>query len=265
MSIEQEIFVRGLLAGVLISSLCAIMGVFLILRRMAFLGAGLAHSAFGGVAVALVLGLEPFWVTLIFTLLVANFVQLILSNRKIPPDSAIAVVFSGGMALAVVLIGLSEGFGESVFSYLFGNILMVTWREIAYAVSVGIVVVLFVAFFYRDLVITSFDEGIAKVRGIRIRLVNHLLVSVSSLVIVLSIKLAGILLASSLLVIPSLTALLAGSSFKGSLIISLGASLFATVGGIALSFLMDLPPSGAVVGSMIALFVLSLLWKGFRA
>ena len=265
MSIEQEILLRGLVSGVFISSLCALVGVFLILRRMAFLGAGLAHSAFGGVAVAGLIGLDPFWITLIFTLLVANSVQLILGNRRVQPDSAIAVVFSGGMALAVVLIGLSGGFGENVFSYLFGNILMVTWSEMVYALPIGGIAIIFIALFYRDLVIITFNEELARVRGVRVDLVNHLIVSVASIVIVLSIKLAGILLASSLLVIPALTAILLGTSFAGTLMLSVIVAIVTTAGGIGVSFLMDLPPSGAVVGTMIIAFVLSLMWKGFRS
>ncbi|NPA41924.1 MAG: metal ABC transporter permease [Aquificae bacterium] len=245
---------RGIITGLLVAVSCSIAGVFLILRRMAFLGAGLSHAAFGGIALGTLLRVEPFIFTALFTVLVGNLVQAISSRRRIPGDAAIALVFSGGVALAVLILGLVKGFGEYVFGYLFGNILMVTKEEFFFTILSSVVVVSFFALFYRKLVLLSFSEEVAKLKGVNITLMNHLLISVSSLVIVLSIKVVGIILASSMVVIPALTALLLGRSFMSTVLISVVVAVSSVVVGIGVAFYYDLPPSGSIVGAMILLF-----------
>ncbi len=256
---------RGILAGLMIAVSSALAGVFLILRRMAFLGAGLSHAAFGGIALSLVAGVNPLIFTALFTLTIGNVVQFVTSRRKVPGDAVIALVFSGGVALAVLLLGIFRGFSEYVFGYLFGNILMVSSAELAFSgVTFGAVLV-FLRLFYRKLLLLTFSEEMAKVQGVNVALVNHLLVSVASLVVVLSIKAVGIILASSLIVIPALTALMVAGSFRGSLLISAGVSVTSVLSGLFLSLYYDLPPSGAIVGVMILLFALAFLKKSLRS
>ena len=252
---------RGILTGLMVGVASAIAGVFLILRRMAFLGAGLSHAAFGGIAISMLLGVDPFILTALFTLLVGNIVQLITSNRRVPGDAAIALVFSGGVALAVLVLGVAKGFSEYLFGYLFGNILMVTRSELILVSISFFLVLLFFAIFYRKLVLLTFSEEIAKLRDVKIGLMNHMLVSVASLVIVLSIKAVGIILASSMIVVPALTALLIASSFRSAVVIAAVVSAFSVILGIALAFYYDLPPSGAIVGGMIAVFGVAFLKK----
>ncbi|RLJ70765.1 zinc transport system permease protein [Hydrogenivirga caldilitoris] len=256
---------RGILTGVTVGIVSAIAGVFLILRRMSFLGAGLSHAAFGGIALSMLLGVEPFLFTSIFTILVGNLVQVLIYHRRVPGDAAIALVFSGGVALAVLILGIVKGFGEYIFSYLFGNILIVTREELYFSLVSSALVLLFFIVFYKKLVLLSFSEELAKLKGVNLTLMNHLLVSVSSLVIVMAIKAVGIILASSMIVIPALTALLMGSSFLSAVIVSTGVSLVSVVAGIALAFYYDLPPSGTIVGAMIFLFGLAFLRRAFSS
>lgn len=252
---------RGIAVGLMVGVASAISGVFLILRRMAFLGAGLSHAAFGGIAISMLLEVEPFLPTALFTLLVGNLVQLMISKKKVPGDAAIALVFSGGVALAVLVLGIVKGFSEYLFGYLFGNILMVTTSELVFVSISFLVVLVFFASFHRKLLLLTFSEEIAKLRGVNIKLMNHALVSVASLVIVLSIKSVGIILASSMIVIPAMTSLLICSSFRNALIIASLISIFSIIFGIGLAFRYDLPPSGAIVGSMIVLFAGAFLKK----
>ncbi len=256
---------RGILTGLMVGISSALAGVFLILRRMAFLGAGLSHAAFGGIALSMVLGVQPFLFTAFFTLLVGNLVQLVTSHRRVPGDAAIALVFSGGVALAVLILGWVKGFGEYIFGYLFGNILMVTREELLFTSLSFLIVLIFFSLSYKRLVLLSFSEELAKLKGTNIALMNHLLISVSSLVIVLAIKAVGIVLASSMIVIPSLTALLVGKSFLSSVLISVGVSVLSVLMGIALAFYYDLPPSGAIVGAMIVLFSMAFLKKSLSS
>ena len=255
---------RGLLTGVMVGIASAIAGVFLILRRMAFLGAGLSHAAFGGIAISMLLNTDPFLLTTFFTLIVGNIVQAMTSDRKVPGDAAIALVFSGGVALAVIVIGLARGFGEDLFGYLFGNILMVTESELLLVIASFILVILFFLFFYKKLMLLTFSEEIARLRGVNTRLMNHMLVSVASLVIVLSIKVVGIILASSMIVVPALTALLVSGSFLSTVVIAVLIASLSVILGTLIAFHYDLPPSGSIVGSMIAVFGAAFLRKVLR-
>ncbi len=250
---------RGILAGLMVGTASAVAGVFLILRRMAFLGAGLSHAAFGGVALSMLLGVDPFLFTILFTLLAGNLVQLMASNRRVPGDAAIALVFSGGAALAVLLLGLVRGFGEHVFGYLFGSILMVSRSELLLTFVSFLIVLLFFKLFYGKLILLTFGEELAKLRGVNVRLTNHLLVSAASLVVVLSIKVVGVILASSMVVVPALTALLVSRSFRGAVLTSISVSVLSVLLGIWLAFYYDRPPSGTVVGSMMLFFGVAFL------
>lgn len=254
---------RGIVAGLVVGVTSAVAGVFLILRRMAFLGAGLSHASFGGVALSMLLDLDPFLFTIIFTLLVGNLVQLIASNRRVPGDAAIAMIFSGGVALAVLILGITKGFSEYLFGYLFGNILMVSGPELLLTLISSFTVLLFFGLFYRRLLLLIFSEELARLRGVNVKLMNHALVSLASLVVVLSMKVVGIILASSMIVVPALTALLIAGSFRGALLISVAVSTASVLSGILLAFYYDLPPSGTVVGSMVLLFGIAFLKRLF--
>ncbi len=252
---------RGILTGLLIGASSAVVGVFLILRRMAFLGAGLSHAAFGGIALSMIIDVEPFLLTALFTVTVGNLIQLISSKRKVPADAVIALFFSAGVALAVILLGISKKLSENVFGYLFGNILMVTEKELIISLAVASFVALFVVFFYRNLILLTFNEEIAKLRGAHINLINHLLISVASLTVVVSIKAVGIILSSSMLVIPALIGLITGKSFRSCLFISMAVSFFSVLVGIFISLYYNLPPSGSIVGIMVFLFAITFVKK----
>jgi len=245
---------RGLLAGLLIALSCSLIGVFLILRRLAFLGAGLSHSAFGGIALSFLVGADPFLFTAFFTVLIALLVEYLTKNKKVPGDTAIAVIFSSGMALAVLIVGISKGFGENLFSYLFGNILTVTGEELLFSLFVFILTLLYIFFNYKRLILFSFSEELARVKGLKTDLLSYSFVALTAIVVVASIKAVGVVLASSLVVIPSMTGLILGNSFLGALIFASLAGCLAVLGGIFLSFSYDLPPSGAIVGVSILLF-----------
>ncbi|MDQ7081828.1 MAG: metal ABC transporter permease [Aquificota bacterium] len=205
--ISYDFVQRGLVAGVLIGLVSGVTGVFLILRRMAFLGASLSHAAFGGVALGFLFDLDPFTFTLGLLLIVANLIHVLTASGRIPGDALLALVFSGGAAVAVLAVGVVEGFGDAVFSYLFGSILMVSDLDLFLIGAVSLTALLLVLNRYRDLVLISFDKDIAKVRGVRVSVLDHLLVSAATVVVVLGIKAVGVILTSSLMVIPAMTSL----------------------------------------------------------
>ncbi|RUM32207.1 MAG: metal ABC transporter permease [Aquifex sp.] len=259
--LSYDFIQRGLLAGILIAVSTALIGVFLILRRFAFLGAGLSHAAFGSIAISFLINADIYFTTVIFTVLIANLIEFLTQTRKVPGDTAIAVIFSSGMALAVIILGIAKGFGENLFSYLFGNILMVSKEELVYSFFVFLLTMSFLLVFYKKLLITTFSEEIARVKGVNISFINYAFVSLTAVVIVASIKAVGVILASSLVVIPAMTGILLANSFLMSLVYSCLISVLSVVSGIFVSFKYDLPPSGTIVGISILAFILSFVLR----
>jgi len=251
---------RAFIAGILIAILSAIIGVFIVLRRMALLGDGLAHISFGGIAAGMLFGFYPIFSALIFSILGALGIQK-LKKLKIYSDSAIAILFSFGLALGVILISLSRGFNADLFSYLFGSILAVNLTDIITILGVGIIVLLIIFFFYKELFYITFDETSAKASGLPVEKMDTLLVILTAIIVVLSMRIVGILLVSSLIVIPASTALLLHKGFKKTLLISCIIAIISVIIGLILAYYLDLAAGGAIVMMLIVIFLTTLIYK----
>lgn len=259
-----SLFWEGLLSALFIALSTSLVGVFLLIKRLAMLGAGLSHAAFGGVALAVVLQLEPMVFTLFYTVLLGLLTQFLTEKKSLPADTVVALFFSLGGALAVLVLGITDNLGANVFSYLFGSMLTATETDLLLALSVFSLTLLFVTLNYRALVLLSFNEELGRLRGVRVSLLNYLLVALSSANIVLSIKAVGLVLSASFISIPAMTSLMVSNSLLQSLTFSTAFSLLSLLFGVLLSFLFNLPPSGAVVGCMVLLFLLVSLGKFIR-
>ena len=249
---------RALIAGTLVAVLCAVLGVFLVLRRLSLIGDGLAHVTFGSVALALVLRAHSFTVTLVtlpLVLLASLGILKLTEKARIYGDAAIGIVSSLGIAGGIVLAGLAGGFNVDLFSYLFGNILSVSTTELYLAAALFSLVILTIGFFYYDLFAIAFDEELARSSGIRVERVNALLVLLTALTVVLAMKVVGIMLISALLIIPAVTALQVARGFAATMAIAAGSAILSVVGGILLSFLLNLPTGGVIVLLNVALFM----------
>jgi zinc transport system permease protein len=249
---------RALIAGTLIATLCAILGVFLVLRRFSLIGDGLAHVTFGGVAVALLLRVEPAYtaVAAIPVVLLSSLGILKLTEKaRIYGDAAIGIVSSFGIACGILLTSVAGGFNVDLFSFLFGNILTISRDELLIAAALFFIVIVTVVFFYNDLFAITFDEELAKSSGIRVGRINGVLVVLTALTVVLAMKLVGIMLISALLIIPAVTALQVARGFRTTILTAAGCSVFSVVAGIFASFAMNLPAGGAIVAISIVLFV----------
>ncbi|MFH1750675.1 MAG: metal ABC transporter permease, partial [Candidatus Micrarchaeota archaeon] len=178
---------RALLAGVLVALVCALVGVFLVMRRMSLLGDGLAHISFGGIAFGLFFKIYPIFSALLFAIVAAFGIQK-LKNLKVYGDAAIAIFFSFGLALGVVLISYSKGFGLDLFSYLFGSILAVSEMDIAVIFTIGVAAFAAVLVFYKELLYITFDEEAAKASGIPVERMNMMLVLLTAIIVVLSMR-----------------------------------------------------------------------------
>ncbi|WP_448584219.1 metal ABC transporter permease [Thermocrinis sp.] len=256
--IENLRFVyQGILAGIFIALSCSMLGVYLLMRRLSMLGAGISHSAFGGIALSFLLGLDPMVFTLIYTAFVSFFIQFLMEKKNLPSDTILSLFFSFGTALAVIILALTDSLGEGIYSYLFGSILTVSERELYLSFAIFVLSLLIFKLKYDDLFLVLFNEEIAKLKGINSSFLNYLFVLLAGINIVLSIKVAGLLLSASFVALPSMTALLIANSFFQTFLLSALFSLLSVTLGIFLSLFYNIPPSGSIVMLMVVLFLIS--------
>lgn len=246
---------KALIAGVAVAIICSFMGAFLVLRRYALFGDGIAHVSFGGVAVGLFLGVFPVWTAYVLAILGGIGLQKIRQSTKISGDAAVAVVLVTGLSLGVILVSSTGGFSIDLFSFLFGSILLISNEDtmIILTISAGIIAAL-VALQKQFLQIT-FNEEHAKISGIHVTLLNYAFVILAAVTVVTSMRLVGILLISALVVIPNISAMMFGKGFKQTVGISMLISVFSVVSGILLSYYYNIAPSGIIVMVAVAVLV----------
>jgi len=254
---------RALIAGVLVAALCAVIGVFLVLRRMSLLGDGLAHISFGGIAAGMLFGVYPLFSALAFSVLGAIGIQQ-LKKMKVYGDAAIAIFFSFGLALGVVVVSVAHGFNSDLFSYLFGSILAVSGMDILLIATVGIATLAVLALMFKELLYITFDEESARASGLPVDNLNTLLVVLTAIAVVLSMRIVGILLVSSFIVIPASTALLLCRGFKQAVAVSAAIGISSAVAGLALAYYFNLAAGGAIVLVLVGVFAAALLFRNMR-
>ena len=248
--LNYEFVQRAILAGILIAAISSILGVFLVLRRFSLIGDGLAHTTFGSVAIVILLGVSPAYITLAALPLVMLSSLAILKlthSQRIHGDAAIGIVSSLGIATGIILVSLSNGYNVDLFSYLFGNILTVTQTELFLSLIVFIIVAVTVIIFYDDLFAVTFDEELAQTMGVKTKRINVILFLLTAVAAVLAMKVAGIMLVSAMLILPPLTALQLSISFRKTIVAAACFSILSVICGIILAFLLNLPAGGTIV------------------
>lgn len=251
---------RALIAACAVAIVSSVIGLFLVLRRNSLFGDALSHIAFGGIAVGLVANVYPLWTGLALSVLGALGITKLRQSTKIPADAAVAILLASGLALGIVLLSASDK-QVDILSFLFGSILLVSINDTLAILAMAGVVLAIVIMLYRQLVYVTFDEEQARVSGLPIAKLNYLFVVLASVSVIVSMRLVGILLVSSLIVIPNVTALLFGRGFKKTALISVGVSLFSVITGIAISYAFDLAPAGTIVLVSTAVFLAALAAK----
>ncbi len=255
---------RAFIAGILTALLCAVIGVFLVLRRMSLIGDGLAHISFGGIAAGMLFGIYPLLSALVFSVLAALGIQK-LKRMKVYGDAAIAIFFSFGLSIGVVIVSMAHGFNADLFSYLFGSILAVSGADILLVLVVGIATLAMLYLFYKELFYITFDEESARAAGIPVERLNNLLVVLTAITVVLSLRIVGILLVSSFIVIPASTALLFSRGFRQAIAVSALIAVASVILGLVLAYYFDLAAGGAIVLVLVAAFASGLLIKNMHA
>ena len=244
---------RAIISGIAIAILCSVVGLFLVLRRYSLFGDAIAHSSFGGIAAGLLIGIYPLWGAYIVSLFSALVITRIRQKFDISGDAAVAVLLSTGIAVGLVLISLAGGFTIDIFSFLFGSILLVSTQDTILILGLTGVILIVILLLYRQLIYSTFNEEQAKVSGIPVDKINYLIVFLAGITVVTSIQLVGILLISALFVIPNVTAIMYGRSFKQTALLSIAFAVSAVISGILVSYVFDITPAGTIVLLSIAI------------
>jgi len=240
---------------------CAVLGVFLVLRRDSMIGHGLAHVTFAGVALGLLLNLMPLLMALLLAVLAGLLIMIIKEKAGLYGDTAIAIFSSTGFAVGIIIVSVSQNFNVDLFGYLFGEILAIKTTEVWLSVLLALFVVLFTIIFYRKFLYMTFDRESALVSGIKVRNYEVLLTILTAVTVVLGMKVVGILLVSALLVIPAAAGLQLAQNFKQAVLFAVFVSVISVVAGLVISFYLDFPASGTIVVLSFIIFSVVLIFK----
>ena len=255
---------KAYLAGSFVAVLCAMLGLFLVLRKLSLIGDGLSHVSFGAIALGLFFGLYPFWVAIPVVLVASYFVLKLTQKARIYGDASIGIVSSLGVAGGVILASLSRGFNVDLFSYLFGNILAVSTQEVYLSIGLSLVVFTCVILLYNDLFSVTFDEEYARITGIKTERINLVLVFLTAITVVLAIKVVGIMLVSALLILPAATALQIARGFRGAMLISVLCAVGSVLVGTTVSVFLNLPAGATIVMCGLLFFAVALTVRTLR-
>ncbi len=258
---QYGFMVRGFEAGVIIAIIAPLIGIFLVLRRYSLIADTLSHVSLAGVAIGLLLKINPLITAIIAAVLSSIAIERLRMSKRVYGESALSIFLSGSLAVAIVLISLSHGFSVDLFSYLFGSLTTVKQTDVFLIAILGILVTITVIALYKELLFVTVDEEAAQVSGIPTRFINVILIILSAFTVALSIPIVGVLLIAALIVIPVVTALQVKTSFKKTILIAEGVSLFSVIAGIVSSFYLNLSPGGTIVLIAIAIFIAALIFS----
>jgi zinc transport system permease protein len=258
MAIFKYAFVQNaFLAALLMSITCGIVGTYIVSRRMVFISGGITHASFGGVGIGYFLGFPPLIGAAIIAILAALTTENLTRRKIIRNDSIIAFMWSLGMALGIIFVYLSPGYAPDLMSYLFGSIITVTRTDLWFMFALSLGVVLYFTLNYKAILHVSFDENFARTRGIPVMLINYILITLVALTIVLSIRIAGIILVLSVLTIPQNIANLFTNRFGQIMVGSVIIGFLASILGLILSYSLDIPSGATIIFTLVVMYLLA--------
>ncbi|MHB0977508.1 MAG: metal ABC transporter permease [Candidatus Aquicultorales bacterium] len=257
---EYDFMIRAFAVGSLIGVIAPIMGMFLIVKRYSLFADTLAHVSLLGVAASALTGSQPVVSAVALAAVGAVGIDRLQTRSKIYGESVLALFLSGSLAVATVLFGLSRGFNANLLNLLFGSITTVQVLDLYVVAALGILVLFLASLLYKEFFYISFDEEAARVGGLRVDLLNLLLMVLAAVTVALSIRIVGVLLIGALMVIPGITAMQFKKSFKRTMGLAIVFSLLSVISGLFLSFHAGLASGGVIVVIALGFFVLSLLF-----
>ena len=263
---------RAFIISIIIAILSSVLSIFIVLKKISLIGDGLAHTAFGGIAlgyaIQLVLGVYlqfvPLLVAGVTVVLGSLGITKAIRSTRISSDAAVAVFLQLGLAGGIVLISVSRGFGFSLESLLFGSVLLVDTSQIIISLVIAAVTLGIIFLFFKEIVYVTFDETQARASGLRTWIFDYLISALSGVVVIVAIPIVGILLISSLLVLPALTATQIAKSFRQTIILSPVIGLLTVTIGLLLSLIINSAPGGTIVLAGIFILAITFVAKKIR-
>ncbi len=255
---------RSLFAAALVGLLCSIIGVFVVLRGLAFAGAGTAHAAFAGVTFAYLVGLPPLGLAILFGLATVWITGWVEEKGHMKLDVSIGILYTTTMALAILFLGLMKSYNPEVYGYLFGSVLSVTTEELYTIGALSVIVLGAILLFSKELYFIAFDQEMAEASGIPARQMFYLLLSLVALTVVISLKTVGAILVFAMVLIPASTAYQLTNSLFHMTVYSALIGIFSAVGGVIASYLLDLPSGPAIVLLATMIFFVSVVFSPKR-
>lgn len=246
-ALSYEFLRNAVVAGVLASVLCGVIGTFVVVKKLAFISDGISHAAFGGMGVCFYLGIDPLLGAVPVALASALALGAVDRETIRSYDALIGVLWAVGMAVGVVFVYKTPGYAPNLITYLFGNILLVSRRDVVVILVLAVSVLSVLLLCFKGIVAVAFDEVFARVRGLPVRLLMSLLLAMIALSVVILIQVVGIILVVALLTIPSVISLMLWRDLRGVLFGSVLIGVGITLGGLVLSFYYDLPSGPAIV------------------
>jgi ABC-type Mn2+/Zn2+ transport system permease subunit len=252
--LSYDFMQRSLLAAALVGALCSVIGVFVVLRGLAFVGAGTAHAAFAGVALAYLIGFPPLLLAILFGLTTVWVTGIMEEQGRMKLDVSIGILYTATMALAILFIGLMKTYNAEVYGYLFGSVLSVTSDELHIILVLSFLVLGIIVLFSKELYFIAFDQEMAEASGVPARRMYYLLLTLIALTVVVSLKTVGAILVFAMVLIPASTAyqLTHSLSYMTAYAVVIGTA--SAVGGVLLSYVWDVPTGPAIVLLATAVF-----------
>ena len=255
---QLQFFRNAFAMSIVLSVLFGMLSFFVVMRRMSFLGAGISHTAFGGVALGALIGLDPFLTSFVFCVAAAILIGRLVRYGRISYDMGIGIFFSFSMALGAIFLSLKKGYAFDLMSYLFGNILGVALADTVIALAALALFVPFIMIFMRRILFMTMDEEVASVSGVPTGALDTALLVFLAGIIVVSIKIVGIILVSALVVLPASFGMLVSRRYQIVLLWGVLYSLIIMIGGLFLSYALDTPAGATMVTAGTVLYFIAL-------
>ncbi len=260
--LELGFMQNAFIAGFIVSILCPFIGLFIVLRRYSMIGDTLSHSSFAGVAIGLVIGINPILSAFIFTTVCALIIECLRTYYKKYAELVMSIVLTFSLGIAIILISSGKA-AAKVDSFLFGSMLTVTKGDILLITIVGGICILLLLLIYNKLIYVTFDESGAKTAGINVKLVNYIFTLLVGATISLSIRVMGILVVSSIIVVPVATAMQLKKGFTKTLILAILFGFLDVMLGLISSYYINSAPGGTIALTSVIMLLITLIFKRF--
>ncbi len=262
--LAYEFMQRAIISGVVIAVACSTIGLFLVLRRYSLLGDVLAHTALSGIAVGIFLNFYPLITALLTSILASVGITKMKSSTRLSGDTLIAMLLIGSLAVAIVMLSASNGLNVNLLSYLFGSILLIRYEDMIVTITASIAVIAYVTANRDKLLYITMDEEQARLSGLNVQVMNYIFMALVSIIVILAIRLVGVLLVSSLIVLPNIAGMMLGKGFRYTLIASPCIAVVAVVTGIVSSYYLNIAASGMIVIINLLITLCIFAYKSFK-